>query len=89
MGVQQTLKALDENLKFVFLTGVTKFSKVSIFSDLNQLNDISISENYANICGITEDEMLSTFEPEIKTMAEKKYGHFQKRGCPDGEKALE
>lgn len=70
-GLYITLKALDENLKFVFLTGVTKFSKVSIFSDLNQLNDISISENYANICGITEDEMLSTFEPEIKIMAEK------------------
>lgn len=68
-GLYVTLKALDEDLKFVFLTGVTKFSKVSIFSDLNQLNDISLSRNYSEICGITEDELLSSFEPEIKEMA--------------------
>ncbi|MEE0887293.1 MAG: AAA family ATPase, partial [Treponema sp.] len=52
-GLYVTLKALDEDLKFVFLTGVTKFSKVSIFSDLNQLNDISITSQYATACGIT------------------------------------
>ncbi len=70
-GLYVTLKALDEYLKFVFLTGVTKFSKVSIFSDLNQLKDISITRDYATICGITEEEMLSNFEPEIVAMAEK------------------
>ena len=68
-GFFSTLKSYDGYLKFVFLTGVTKFSKVSIFSDLNQLNDISMDEAYAGICGITEAEMERTFEPEIKEMA--------------------
>ena len=70
-GLYVTLKALDEDLKFVFLTGVTKFSKVSIFSDLNQLNDISITSRYATVCGITEKEMLENLEPEINEFAEK------------------
>ena len=68
-GFFSTLKSYDEYLKFVFLTGVTKFSKVSIFSDLNQLQDISIDERYAGICGITEEEMKDNFSPEIEAMA--------------------
>ena len=68
-GLYVTLKALDENLKFVFLTGVTKFSKVSIFSDLNQLEDISITSQYATVCGITEKEMLSNLEEEVDAFA--------------------
>lgn len=71
-GLYVTLKALDEDLKFVFLTGVTKFSKVSIFSDLNQLEDISLTEQYAEICGITEEEMLLNLSPEVDAFAEKK-----------------
>ena len=51
------LKEADEYLEFVFVTGVTKFEKVSIFSDLNQLNDISFNEDFSDICGITEMEM--------------------------------
>ena len=66
-----TLKSYDEYLQFVFITGVTKFSKVSIFSDLNQLNDITMKEAYANICGITEAELLEVFAPEIEQMAGK------------------
>ena len=69
-GFYSTLKGADEHLRFVFLTGVTKFSKVSIFSDLNQLNDISLDRAYAAVCGITEEELLGTFAPEIDTMAE-------------------
>lgn len=49
------LKDKDQYLKFVFITGVTKFSKVSIFSDLNQLRDISLSEEYAGVCGNLRD----------------------------------
>ena len=64
------LKDEDQYLKFVFITGVTKFSKVSIFSDLNQLNDISMDDQFSALCGITEEELLHTFEPEIKKMAE-------------------
>ena len=70
-GFFSTLKSYDHYLKFVFLTGVTKFSKVSIFSDLNQLEDISMDEEYSGICGITEYEMEQSFMPEIETMAEK------------------
>lgn len=68
-GFFSTLKSYDRYLKFVFLTGVTKFSKVSIFSDLNQLQDISMSRDYAEICGITETEMTDSFMPEIQQMA--------------------
>lgn len=68
-GFFSTLKSYDEYLQFVFITGVTKFSKVSIFSDLNQLNDISLQEKYAGICGITQEELLTAFEPEIDSMA--------------------
>ena len=64
------LKDEDKFLKFVFITGVTKFSKVSIFSDLNQLNDISFDPAYAGICGITEEELSSFFSEEIDSLAE-------------------
>ncbi|MCL2041040.1 MAG: ATP-binding protein [Bacteroidales bacterium] len=65
------LKSADAYLKFVFLTGVTKFSKVSVFSDLNQLIDISLSERYAEICGITQQELKDNFEIELQQVAEK------------------
>ncbi|MDR1338849.1 MAG: ATP-binding protein, partial [Prevotellaceae bacterium] len=63
------LKSSDRYLRFVFLTGVTKFSKVSIFGDLNQLIDISMDENFAEICGISETELLQNFQPEIQALA--------------------
>lgn len=63
------LKSFDEYLQFVFITGVTKFNKVSIFSDLNQLYDITFSNAFAGICGITEEELREYFVPEIEEMA--------------------
>ena len=63
------LKGADDHLRFAFLTGVTKFSKVSIFSDLNQLRDISLSATYAGICGVTEEELERGFGPEVESMA--------------------
>ena len=69
-GFFSALKSYDACLQFVFITGVTKFSKVSIFSDLNQLRDISMTRDYAEICGITEQEMKAAFEPEIAALAE-------------------
>ena len=68
-GMFGQLKSLDGYLRFVFFTGVTKFSKVSIFSDLNQLQDISMHPQYAEICGITQSELETTFAPEIDAMA--------------------
>lgn len=68
-GFFSTLKSEDANIQFILITGVTKFSKVSIFSDLNQLRDISMSMDYAEICGITEKEMEYNFMPEIEALA--------------------
>jgi hypothetical protein len=65
------LKTADPWLRFVFLTGVTKFSQVSVFSDLNQLRDISLDEAYAEVCGISGRELTATFEPELRALAEK------------------
>lgn len=51
------LKACDEDLEFVFITGITKFSQLSIFSELNNLRNISMDQRYAAVCGITEEEL--------------------------------
>ena len=78
-GFFGNLKKCDEFLKFTFITGVTKFSKVSIFSDLNQLQDISLYDQYSSICGITQEEMEKTFVLEIQLMAQKNDLTFE--GC--------
>jgi hypothetical protein len=69
-GFYGQMKAMDEYLRFVLYSGVTKFSKISIFSDMNQPDDISQSEKYAEICGISEKELLENFEPDIRKLAE-------------------
>ena len=68
-GFYSVFKAADANLQFVLLTGVTKFSQVSVFSGFNQPNDISMDEHYEALCGITEEELYSTFDEQIKAMA--------------------
>ena len=70
-GFFGVIKTADQAIRFAFLTGVTKFSKVSIFSDLNNLNDISQKSDYAGICGISQKELLETFRPEIEILAER------------------
>ena len=69
-GFYGTLKSADAYLRFVFLTGVTKFSKVSVFSDLNHLTDISLDKKYAGICGISETELINCLKPEINALAD-------------------
>ena len=69
-AVYGALKSMDGCIKFALLTGVTKFGKVSVFSDLNHLRDISILEQYTEICGISEKELHSYFRNEITEMAE-------------------
>ena len=64
------IKTCDEYIRFAFLTGVTKFSKISIFSDLNNLRDISLEKHYAGICGITQKELEANFQPEIQVLAD-------------------
>jgi len=60
------LKSADEHLRFVFMTGVSKFSKTSIFSGANQFTDITLHPNYANICGFTVDELEDLFSTHLK-----------------------
>jgi hypothetical protein len=64
-GFYGVLKSYDEFLTFVFLTGVTKFSHVSVYSDLNHLVDLTLDPNYAELCGITQEEIEENFEPVI------------------------
>jgi hypothetical protein len=63
------LKTDDQYIKFALLTGVTKFGKVSVFSDLNNLIDLSMDERYQTICGITEDEIHHYFEESVHELA--------------------
>ena len=63
------LKADDKYEKFVFITGITKFTQISLFSVLNNLSNISFEPEYAAICGITKEEMLRDFKPEIDKLA--------------------
>lgn len=63
------LKTQDKYIKFAFLTGVTKFGKVSVFSDLNNLVDISMDARYQTICGITKEEMVGNFDKGIRYVA--------------------
>lgn len=65
-----TFKGADADLRFVFLTGVTKFSQISMFSGFNQPDDISLNRNYESICGITKDELVRYFAEPIKELAE-------------------
>ncbi|MBR2527463.1 MAG: ATP-binding protein [Blautia sp.] len=71
-GFFSTLKSFDEYIQFIFITGVSKFHKVSIFSDLNQLRDISMSEAYACLCGITEKETDDFFAEEVSAFAKRR-----------------
>jgi hypothetical protein len=71
------LKSADAALRFVMLTGVTRFSKVSIFSDLNQLNEIGMDTAFSGICGITETELLENFKPELEMLAKNNNETFE------------
>jgi hypothetical protein len=69
-GFYGALKSMDAYIKFAFLTGVTKFNKVSVFSDLNNLEDISLDKPYASICGITDEEIDTVLVPYVQRLAE-------------------
>ena len=65
------LKAAEKKLRFVFLTGITKFSQLSIFSELNNIKNVSMDEPYAGICGITKEELLTQMSEDIEELAHK------------------
>ena len=92
------IKDMDIHLRFVFITGITRYSQLSIFSELNNLKTISLNDEFAAICGITKEEMLTQMSQEIDNMAEytkisrqaaitklkKKYdGYHFSKCCPD------
>ena len=68
-GFYGALKSMDGCIRFAFLTGVTKFGKVSVFSDLNNLRDLSMLQQYHDICGITEEELRTNFVEEVAELA--------------------
>lgn len=70
-ALYSTFKAADSDLQFVLLTGVTKFSQVSVFSGFNQLKDISMDARYEALCGITKDELHTVFAGPIEKLAQK------------------
>lgn len=72
------IKTCDQYIRFAFLTGVTKFSKVSISSDLNNPQDISMLNDYAEICGLTQAEIEKTFKPEIERLAKNTKNSYDK-----------
>ena len=75
------LKTLDAKIRFAFLTGVTKFGKVSVFSDLNNLTDLSFDDRYATICGISESELHNYFDESIQQLADA--NKMMKEACYD------
>lgn len=88
-GFYGVLKTCDPYIRFAFLTGVTKFGKVSVFSDLNNLRDLTLEPDYNAICGITESELLTYMRRGIELIAEKQCMSFQDtltrlRSCYDG-----
>lgn len=68
-AIYSNFKSSAEHIRLVFLTGVSRFSKLSVFSDLNNLKDITFSNEYADICGITEKELLDNFKEGIENLA--------------------
>lgn len=65
------LKEMDDHLQFVFITGISKFSQMGVFSKLNQLNNISMTDEYDSICGISEIELTTQLRSDIERMADK------------------
>lgn len=76
-GFFGVLKSSDRHIHFAMLTGVARFNKVSIFSDLNNLRDISLENNFANICGWSQRELIENFTPGIELLAEKNNISFE------------
>ena len=75
--VFSVLKAQDKYEKFVFITGITKFTQISLFSVLNNLSNISFAPEYAALCGITKEEVLNDFNPEVNKLATKNGWTFE------------
>ena len=74
------LKSQAEFLRFVFLTGISKFSQLSVFSELNNLQQLTFSPEYEGICGITEEELLTQWKPDIEQLTERMNATYSRWG---------
>ena len=74
------LKAQAQYLRFVFLTGISKFSQLSVFSELNNLQQLTFNPNYEAVCGITEEELLTQWKPDIELLTEKMNSIYSRWG---------
>ena len=86
MDLYSVIKDSDAHIRFAFLTGVSKFSKVSLFSGLNNLNDITLDANYATICGYTEEDLDRVFGPELDGLDRREVRRWYNGYCWLGEK---
>ncbi|MDR2690263.1 MAG: AAA family ATPase, partial [Azoarcus sp.] len=75
-NLYSVIKGQDAHIKFAFLTGVSKFSKVNIFSGLNNLSDITLDAEYSNICGYTDADVDTTFAPELEGLDRDNIRHW-------------
>ena len=71
------LKAEDDHLQFAFITGISKFSQMGIFSKLNNLQNISMNDDYAAICGISEEELTTLMRPDIELLAQRNHTTYE------------
>ncbi|MDE6560135.1 MAG: AAA family ATPase [Muribaculaceae bacterium] len=76
-SIYSNFKSSAEHIRLVFLTGVSRFGKLSVFYDLNNLRDISFLDDYADICGITEKELIDNFKTGISKLADKEGIDFE------------
>ncbi|MDE7419215.1 MAG: ATP-binding protein [Muribaculaceae bacterium] len=79
-SIYSNFKSSAEHIKLVFLTGVSRFSKLSVFSDLNNINDISFDDEFADVCGITEVELLGNFKEGINRLS-REYNVSYDKAC--------
>ncbi len=75
-SIYSNFKSSAEHIRLVFLTGVSRFSKLSVFSDLNNIDDISFDDEFSDICGVTEKELLNNFKGGISSLAAKRKEDF-------------
>ncbi|MDE6636859.1 MAG: ATP-binding protein [Muribaculaceae bacterium] len=80
-SIYSNFKSSAEHIRMVFLTGVSRFGKLSVFSDLNNLRDISFLDEFADICGITEKELLDNFKTGISKLANRESVDFEEALC--------
>lgn len=80
-SIYSNFKSSAEHIRLVFLTGVSRFSKLSVFSDLNNLKDITFANEFADICGITEHELLHYFQQGINRLSIKRNVEYEKAVC--------